>query len=43
MEGLYKIKPVIRKIDFIEEGKFKIELKDERIMHFSDKKGHESR
>jgi len=32
MEGLYKIKPVIKKIDFMERGKFKIELKDGRII-----------
>ena len=32
MEGLYKIKPAIKKIDFIERGKFKIELKDGRII-----------
>ncbi len=32
MEGLYKIKPKIKKIDFIEKGKFKIELKDGRII-----------
>lgn len=32
MEGLYKIKPEIKKIDFVEKGKFKIELKDGRII-----------
>ncbi len=32
MEGLYKIKPAIKKIDFVERGKFKIELKDGRVI-----------
>ncbi len=32
MEGFYKIKPAIKKIDFIERGKFKIELKDGRVI-----------
>ena len=32
MEGLYKIKPVIKRIDFVERGKFKIELKDGRTI-----------
>jgi len=32
MEGLYRIKPKIKKIDFIERGKFKIELKDGRAI-----------
>jgi hypothetical protein len=32
MEGLYKIKPAIKRIGFVERGKFKIELKDGRTI-----------